>query len=95
MTKQDALKLAESRFWESLDHRARAEFQLQEPRLCMPFSVFHEAVEKAIGRPVWSHEFVDPAHLLGEIRGEEPRRTVQQILDLLPPEKRIVLLPPR
>ena len=28
-----------------------------ESKLCMPFSIFQEAVEKTLGRPVWTHEF--------------------------------------
>ncbi|MCY1459000.1 hypothetical protein D9M71_764370 [compost metagenome] len=25
--------------------------------LCAPFPAFHEAVEKRLGRPVWTHQF--------------------------------------
>lgn len=91
MTKDEAIKLHDSKFWESLDFRARAEFQLQEIRLCMPFSIFHEAVEKAIGRPVWTHEFAGPTHLLEELRGTKPLRTMQEIIDLIPEGKRILV----
>lgn len=94
LTKEQAIRLSESKFWESLNYKERAEFQLQEPVLCMPFGVFHEATEKALGRPVWTHEFVDPASLLKELRGEKPPRTMQEILDLIPAEKRVVLIVP-
>lgn len=43
-------------------------FQLFEARLCMPFNQFHAAVEGALGRPVWTHEFADPTQLQEEFR---------------------------
>lgn len=57
MTKEQAIALAESGFWKTMTHREIATFQLFEPLLCMPFEVFHEAIEKTLGRPVWTHEF--------------------------------------
>lgn len=57
MTKEEAIKLHDSKFWEPLSFAERAKFQMNEPLLCMPFSVFHEAVEKTVGRPVFTHEF--------------------------------------
>ena len=57
MTKEQAIALAESNFWEGMSHREIAEFQMMEEKLCMPFTVFHEAVEKTLGRPVFTHEF--------------------------------------
>jgi hypothetical protein len=57
MTREEAISLSESKFWEGMTLRERAVFQINEPLLCMPFDVFHEAVEKTIGRPVFTHEF--------------------------------------
>jgi hypothetical protein len=92
LTPAEAVALAESEFWKLMDFRARAEFQLHQECLCMPFDVFHEAVEKALGRPVWTHEFAAPDRLKAELRGDSPPPTMQQILDLIPAEKRIVLV---
>jgi hypothetical protein len=72
LTKDEAVALADSKFWEKLTPRERAEFQLQEDRLCMPFAIFHEAVEIALGRPVFTHEFADPELLLLQLRREKP-----------------------
>lgn len=55
--KAEATRLFNSKFWEAMTYRERAEFQLGTALLCMPFSVFHEAVEKSLGRPVYTHEF--------------------------------------
>lgn len=92
MTKDQALALAESKFWEPMSFRERATFQLFEPLLCMPFDVFHEAVEKALDRPVFMHEFgLNWEGLKSELIGESPKPSLEQILDLIPAEKRIVV----
>src|SRR5262249_19115264 len=56
MTPEEALALYESKFWETMPYADRAKSQLFEDRLCMPFDVYHEAVEKTLGRPVLTHE---------------------------------------
>lgn len=57
LSKEQSLKLYETSFWEELSSVDLVNFQLFEERLCMPFEVFHEAVEKVLGRPVFIHEF--------------------------------------
>ena len=57
----------------------------------MPFSVFHEAVEKVLDRPVWTHEFALPERLRAEMLGERSAPTFKEILDLIPAEKKIVI----
>lgn len=92
MTKDQAVRLANSRFWENLTFRERALFQLFEERLCMPFPVFQEAVEKSIGRPVFTHEFaLNVEGLQKELLGESNPPTLQEIINLIPAEKRILL----
>ena len=70
MNKEEAIKLAESRWWENKTAEEIVEFQLFEDRLCMPFANFHKAIEEALGRPVWTHEFADRAGLQAEFHGE-------------------------
>lgn len=48
---EEAKALYDSKFWEPLTLAERAHFQINERRLCMPFPVFHEAVEKAMDKP--------------------------------------------
>lgn len=57
MTKEQAIKLFESKFWEDMTATQVALFQLQEEKLCMPFDIFHGCVEEALGYPVMTHEF--------------------------------------
>lgn len=69
MNEYQAKKLYESKFWEGYSHKTLADFQMGEDLLCMPFEVFHEAVEKTLGRPVWTHEFAYPDRLRAELWG--------------------------
>lgn len=42
------------------------EFQLYEDKLCMPLELYQEAVEKVLGRPVFTHEYKEPERLIAE-----------------------------
>lgn len=92
--KEKAVELAESHWWELCDHREIAEFQLFTVELCCPFPVFHEAVEKSLGRPVFSHEFgLDYDGIVKEFLGEREAPTLSEVLDLIPEEKRFIVTP--
>ena len=93
ITKEQAIALSESKFWESMTPREIAEFQMFTDRLCMPFDVFHLAVEKALGRPVWTHEFgLDLDGLKAELRGERGAPTMIEIVNLIPADKRVLVV---
>lgn len=81
MTREEALKLANSKWWEDKSPQEIAEFQLNESLLCMPFDLFHKAVEEWLGRPVWTHEFACPDELMAEGHGENKTRTMSEVLD--------------
>jgi hypothetical protein len=92
MTSEEAIILYESEFWKHLSFRERAEFQLFEDKLCMPFGIFHEAVEKTLERAVYTHEFgLNCAGLQMEVLGEKSPPTLQEILELIPEEKRMII----
>ncbi len=57
LTKEQAIEFAENGAWKEMTFRQRAEFQMLQRLLCMPFDIFHGAVEKTLGRPVYTHEF--------------------------------------
>ena len=57
MTKEDAIKLYKNKIYKKMSFYKRVKFQLFEERLCMPFEIFQEAVEKTLGRSVLTHEF--------------------------------------
>jgi len=88
-----AIKLAGSKWWEGLGPREIAEFQLNTAELCMPFDLFHKAVEEAIGRPVYTHEFgVNYDGLVAEFYGDQPAPTFDQILAMIPVDKRVLVV---
>ena len=91
MTQQEAIDLFRSGWWKTKSPREIFEFQLNEERLCMPFPEFHEAAEKVLDRPVFTHEFARPDLLRIELAGNTPAPILQNIMDLIPPEKRIIV----
>lgn len=94
MTKQEAIRLAESGWWKDRSAEDIVSFQLFEEKLCMDFGDFHQAVEKALGRPVWTHEFAfihKPGGLRDEFLKNAPQRTFEEVMNLIPPDKRIVI----
>jgi len=92
MTKENAIALAESKFWEGMTHRQIAEFQMCEEKLCMPFSVFHEAIEKTLGRPVCTHEFgLNFMGLKDELFNGKQAPTLEEIINLIPKDKRFIV----
>ena len=79
MTPESAKAMAATRWWVNLPSREVAEFQLGERLLCMDFPDFHQAVERALGRGVFSHEFAEPDKLLAELRGLSGVRESQPV----------------
>lgn len=66
LTREEAIRLGDLNWWEERTPQEIVDFQLYEDLLCMPFHKFHEAVEAALGRPVWTHEFAVDGRLTGE-----------------------------
>lgn len=94
MTRENAVALANSEWWKDTPNDAIVSFQLFEDRLCMPFGDFQAAVEKALGRGVWTHEFAKLENLRAEFLGERPKPTMQEIIEQIPAEKRILFVVP-
>jgi len=74
MTKDEAITLAATKWWEGKSAFEIVKFQVNEEKLCMPFHLFHQAVEKVVGEPVYTHmfgieEFVD--YVKDLVKGEE------------------------
>ena len=93
ITKEEAINLYNSNFWEKMTPKEIAEFQINTPRMCMPFDVFHQAVGKALDRPVWNHElFLYKDGIIEELRGERPAPSFEDIINLIPKEKRIMII---
>jgi len=91
--KEKALKMYESKWWEGWDDKDIVMVQLFTAELCMPFDKFHGAVERTLGRPVWTHEFGFWEHLVKEFLGEKEPPSLSDILNLIPAEKCVVVTP--
>ena len=82
----------ENKWWESSDPFEVAWGQLNEPALIMDFGKFHEAIEKALGRPVYSHEFgLNAEGLKEEMQCKRPAPSLNEIIEMIPEEKRVVV----
>lgn len=92
LTREEAVAFHDSKAYESMPLRERALFQMNQKLLCMPFGTFHEAVEKTLGRSVFTHEFANRAGLLKELLGEKPAPTFDEIMNLIPAEKRVLVI---
>lgn len=93
LSKDQAIKLDESKFWKDLSYREIAEFQMTEKLLCMPFTIFHEAMEKTLNRPVFTHEFgVNYEGLKKELFTNSKPPSAEDIINMIPEEKRILIL---
>ena len=87
-----AIALAGTNWWEGKSHREIAGFQLFTDELCCPFTVFHEALESSLGRPVWTHELgMNADGIRAEFNGEAESPSFEDILNLIPAEKRLVV----
>jgi hypothetical protein len=95
MTQAEAIRFYDSKWWEHVPLDVAAGWQLFESRLCMPFDLFHRGIEAVLGRPVFTHEFayVDtPGGLRAEALRLAPAPTLTEICDLIPADKRIVVV---
>ena len=93
MTKDEAIELYESNFWEKLTDKENAILQLYGERLCMPPSVFHKAIEGALGRAVFTHEFgLNYDGLKRELLGLEEAPSPNDIFEMIPKEKNPILV---
>jgi len=94
LTREEAIKIADSGIWKNWTNEEIVKFQLYQNRLCMDFSRFHEAVEKVLGRPVYTHEFGAEGHkgIVAEYEGTKEKPSFEEIIKLIPEEKRIIIL---
>ena len=91
LTHEQAIAFSNSGIYEDMTDRQIAEFQIEQDFLCMPFSVFHKAMEQTLGRPVYTHEFGFVEHLKKELYGEKAPASIDEIINLIPEEKRIII----
>ena len=91
LTQAQAKALYDSGEWKKWTDEQIVRFQLYQDRLCVEWSRFHAAMEKVLGRPVWTHEFAFHDNLVAEYEGKRPRPTFEEIVALMPADKLIVV----
>lgn len=94
MTSREAIDLEATHWYDHATDYEIAAFQLSERRLCCPVRVYHRAVERAVGRPVWTHELLSRRgceQLLSELDGAAPL-TFEEVCALLP--RAMIVTPP-
>lgn len=84
MTREEAVAIYESGQWKEWSAREKVLCQLYEERLIMPFAEFQAAVNEALGRPVFTHEFANPEKLQAEFEGLIAPATLAESLASLP-----------
>lgn len=90
-----AIKLADSKWWIGMEPREIAKTGMIIAELCLPFTVLHENLEKALGRPVFTHELgMNFDGIMQELLGERDAPTLEEIMSLIPESKRIVIIVP-
>ena len=93
LTKEQAIAFHDSNAWETMSYEERAKFQICQDLLCMPFGVFHEAIEKSLGRPVYTHEFgLNHKGLKDELLNGANPPSLTDIINLIPEEKRVIII---
>ena len=90
LTQEQAIALGKSEIWKTWSCEEKVRFQLFQPLLCMPFDVFHEAIEVVLKRPVFTHEFAFD-DIRKEYLKEKQPPTFEEICNLIPKEKRMII----
>jgi hypothetical protein len=80
ISREQAIKLAESEWWKKLSPKEAVLRQLNVDTIIMPYPLFHKMVEKVLNRPVLPCEFGNPRALINEINGEKPSRSEREVL---------------
>lgn len=92
LSKEQALAFAESGAWKDMTPIERGAFQLRQRLLCMPFDKFHEGLEALLGRPVFTHELgLNYDGLIAEAEGRADAPTFEQIINMIPKDKLVVV----
>ena len=94
LTSKQAIEFAKSDIWKEWSDEEIVKFQLYQKKLCMDFSRFQDAMEGVLKRPVWTHEFAfasDPGGIIEEYEGKCGKPNMDDIINLIPKEKRILV----
>ena len=89
---EEAMARHDKPWWDSDDLLVLAKGQLSERILLIDFALYHKAVESALERPVWTHEFIDRKGLLAELEGKIPKATFDDVFNKIPKGKPTIVV---
>ena len=79
LSKEEAIEFYESGTWKNMPDYEKVKLQLYQERLCMPFDVFHAAVEAALGHSVFTHEFAEIDKIRAEFERVQKSDKIKQV----------------
>jgi len=91
LTKEQAIAIHDSKIWETWSDEEIVRGQLFQKRMYIPFDRFHKAMKTVLKRPVFTHEFALRDSLVLEYLGKRETPMMQEIIDLIPAEKRVII----
>lgn len=90
LTIEQITEFHNSGVWKTWTNEQICRLQLYQEKLCFPLDVVYKAYASEFGRPVFTHELGSEA-LIAEYEGRKPTPTLEEIISLIPKEKRIIL----
>jgi hypothetical protein len=81
LTREQAIRMGETRWWEGLDDLEIVVLQLYEDWLAMPWDAYHAAVERCLDRGVFTHEFADHRLLQRELEARVPALDFARVVE--------------
>jgi hypothetical protein len=93
LTEKEAIEFGKSGVWKEWDDEQIVRLQLFQNLCCVGFTRYQNAMSKILDRPVYSHEFMasNRDSLMQEYLGTKPESTLDEIINLIPEEKRIII----
>ncbi len=91
LTTGQAIIFSQSKIWETWTDDQIVRLQLFQGKLCIPFGRFKAAITKVLCRPVYTHEFAFRQGLIKEYLSKKTAPTFEEIINLIPEDKRIIL----
>lgn len=90
-TKEEAISFYDSCVWKGWSSEKIVRLQLFQDLMCVDFDLYHKSISHVLGRPVFSHEFAFHDQLVKEYLGVEQPPTFNEILDLIPENKKLLI----
>ncbi|GEK11882.1 DUF7736 domain-containing protein [Pseudoalteromonas peptidolytica] len=87
LSKDEAIKLAETEWWKESTPISIATFQVTQDKLCCPIDVYKMSLNEVLKRDVFTHELAEPEKLIAEMNGTKPHPSFSEIMAMLPSDK--------